>query len=41
MQPHLEEALRSLRVVARDIKAFQLLKDAPEIDPASMCFHAQ
>jgi HEPN domain-containing protein len=41
MQPHLEEALRSLRVAARDIKAFQVLKDAPEIDLTSMCFHAQ
>jgi len=41
MQPHLEEAQRSLRVAARDIKAFQVLKDAPEIDLASMGLHAQ
>lgn len=41
MQPHIEEALRSLRVAARDIRAFHVLKDAPEIDLASVCFHAQ
>jgi HEPN domain-containing protein len=41
MRPHIEESLRSLRVAARDIKAFEVLKEAPEIDLSTVCFHAQ
>jgi HEPN domain-containing protein len=41
MQPHVEEAQRSLRVAARDVRAFRALKDMPDIDLASVCFHAQ
>ncbi|MGA2403845.1 MAG: HEPN domain-containing protein [Syntrophobacteraceae bacterium] len=41
MKPHIEEAQRSLRTAIRDIKAFNVLKDASDIDLATVCFHAQ
>jgi HEPN domain-containing protein len=41
MKPHIEEARRSLRLANRDIKAFNVLKDASGIDLATACFHAQ
>ncbi len=41
MKPHIEEARRSLRLASRDIKAFDVLKDASDIDLATVCFHAQ
>lgn len=41
MKPHIEEALRSLRLADQDIAAFQTLKEAPYIALASVCFHAQ
>ena len=41
MKRRLDEAQRSLRTAARDIQAFQVLKGAPEINLASVCFHAQ
>ena len=36
-----QEAQRFLRLADRDVKAFQVLKDAPEIHLATVCFHAQ
>ncbi|MEO5328260.1 MAG: HEPN domain-containing protein [Magnetococcus sp. THC-1_WYH] len=39
--PHIEEALRSLRLADRDIVAFETLRDAPRASLASACFHAQ
>ena len=41
MKPHIEEAQRSLRFATRDLKAFNVLKDASGIDLATACFHAQ
>lgn len=41
MKPHIEEAQRSLRIATRDLKAFNVLKDASDIDLATACFHAQ
>jgi HEPN domain-containing protein len=41
MKPQIEEALRSLRLANRDILAFNVLKAAPDIDLATVCFHAQ
>jgi hypothetical protein len=32
MKPHIEEAQRSLRFATRDLKAFNVLKDASDID---------
>ncbi|MBF0176762.1 MAG: HEPN domain-containing protein [Magnetococcales bacterium] len=39
--PHIEEALRSLRLADRDIAAFETLRDAPRSSLVSACFHAQ
>ncbi|MGA2935835.1 MAG: HEPN domain-containing protein [Syntrophobacteraceae bacterium] len=41
MKPHIEEAQRSLRIATRDLKAFNVLKEASDIDLATACFHAQ
>jgi HEPN domain-containing protein len=41
MKPHLEEAWRSLRLADRDIKAFDVLKERPEVHISIVCFHAQ
>lgn len=41
MTPNREEALRALRVADRDIVAFHVLKNAPEVALASTCFFAQ
>lgn len=39
--PHVEEALRSLRMADRDIVAFETLRDSPRASFALACFHAQ
>lgn len=39
--PHIEEALRSLRLADRDIIAFETLRDSSRASLASACFHAQ
>ncbi|HID99190.1 MAG TPA: HEPN domain-containing protein [Thiotrichaceae bacterium] len=36
-----QEAQRFLRLADRDVKAFQVLKNAPEIHLTTVCFHAQ
>jgi HEPN domain-containing protein len=41
MKPHIDEALRSLRLADRDIKAFEILKAEPEAPISVVCFHAQ
>lgn len=41
MTPGHEEALRALRVADRDIVAFKVLKNSPEVSLASTCFFAQ
>jgi len=41
MKPHIEEALRSLRLADRDIKAFEVLADDPDVHLSMVCFHAQ
>jgi HEPN domain-containing protein len=41
MKPHIEEALLSLRLADRDIKAFQVLSNDPEVHLSVACFHAQ
>jgi len=41
MKPHVEEAWRTLRLADRDIKAFDILKEAPEAHLSIVCFHAQ
>lgn len=41
MKPNVEEALRSLRLADRDIKAFDILKNSPEAHSSVVCFHAQ
>ncbi|QUV79895.1 HEPN domain-containing protein [Chloracidobacterium thermophilum] len=41
MEPHLEEAWRSLRLADRDIKAFEVLKKEPEVHLSIVYFHAQ
>ncbi|WP_058868414.1 HEPN domain-containing protein [Chloracidobacterium thermophilum] len=41
MRPHLEEAWRLLRLAERDIKAFEVLKEAPDVHPSITYFHAQ
>jgi HEPN domain-containing protein len=41
MKPRTEESLRSLRLAARDVKAFDVLKNSMDIDIATVCFHAQ
>lgn len=41
MTPQLEEAQRLLRLAYRDQAAFDALLNAPGVDPAVACFHAQ
>ncbi len=41
MQPHLEEAWRSLELADRDITAFHILSQEPEAHLSIVCFHAQ
>ena len=41
MKPHIEEALLSLRLADRDIKAFEVLSNDPEVHLSVACFHAQ
>lgn len=41
MKPHIEEALLSLRLADRDIKAFEVLSKDPEVHLSVVCFHAQ
>jgi HEPN domain-containing protein len=41
MKPHLEEALRMLRLADRDIAAFSVLRDSDEVHISVVCFHAQ
>lgn len=41
MKAHLEEAWRSLLLADRDIKAFQVLREEPEIHSSIVYFHAQ
>ena len=41
MKPHVEEALLSLRLADRDIKAFEVLSEDPDVHLSVACFHAQ
>jgi len=41
MQPHIEEAWRSLQLADRDITAFRILSQEPEAHLSIVCFHAQ
>jgi len=41
MQPHIEEAWRALRLADRDITAFHILSQEPEVHFSVACFHAQ
>ena len=41
MKPHIEEALLSLRLADRDIKAFEVLSNDLEVHLSVACFHAQ
>jgi len=41
MSPHIEEALRALRLADRDIHAFHVLKNDPDCHLSVVCFHAQ
>ena len=41
MQPHIEEAWRSLQLADRDITAFRILSKEPEAHLSIVCFHAQ
>ncbi|NWG31092.1 MAG: HEPN domain-containing protein [Rhodocyclaceae bacterium] len=41
MTPQLEEAMRLLRMAKRDHAAFAVLTNAPGVDQATVCFHAQ
>ena len=38
MKPHIEEALLSLRLADRDIKAFEVLSNDPEVHLSVACF---
>ena len=38
MKPHIEEAWRALRLADRDIQAFYVLKESPDIHIAVICF---
>lgn len=40
MKPHIEEAWRALRLADRDIQAFYVLKESPEVHLTIICFHA-
>jgi HEPN domain-containing protein len=41
MKPHIEEALLSLRLADRDIKALEVLSNDPEVHLSVACLHAQ
>jgi HEPN domain-containing protein len=41
MKPHVEEAVLSLRLADRDIKAFEVLSDDADVHLSVVCFHAQ
>jgi HEPN domain-containing protein len=41
MKPHIEEALRALRLADRDIQAFNTLCTSPDVHISIICFHAQ
>ena len=41
MKPHVEEALLSLRLADRDIKAFEVLSDDADVHLSVVSFHAQ
>jgi len=41
MQPHIEEAWRSLQLADRDITVFHILSKEPEAHLSIVCFHAQ
>jgi hypothetical protein len=41
MKPYIEEALLSLRLADRDIKALEVLSDSPDVHLSVACFHAQ
>ena len=41
MKPHIEEALLSLRLADRDIKAFEVLRSNPDVHQSVALFHAQ
>lgn len=41
MKPHVEEAVQVLRIAARDVQAFDVLKETPEVHISIVCFHAQ
>ncbi len=41
MQPHIEEAQRSLKVADRDITAFNILNEDPDAHDSVVNFHAQ
>jgi hypothetical protein len=40
MKPHIEEALLSLRLADRDIKAFEVLSREKDVHLTVVCFHA-
>jgi HEPN domain-containing protein len=41
MKPHIEEALRALRLADRDMQAFNALCTNPDVHISIICFHAQ
>lgn len=41
MKQPIDQALRFLRLANRDLRAFKVLKEAPEVDLSTVCFHAQ
>lgn len=41
MQPHIDEAWRSLRLADRDITAFHILRSDPAAHVSTINFHAQ
>lgn len=41
MKPHIEEARRTLRLADRDITAFDVLKQDPDVHTSIVNFHAQ
>lgn len=41
MKQPIDQALRFLKLAERDIRAFNVLKQSPDIDLTTVCFHAQ
>ncbi len=41
MKQLIDQAFRFLRLAESDLKAFRVLKLAPEVDLPTVCFHAQ